>query len=145
MSVFRLIALAIYSSNFRIGTDLARSLWMGVRFDVVVLAYLCTLPVLALIFCLFWRQEFAYKQLINVSKHYLHWMFILICLLLAIDVGYYSYFQDHFNILVFGLIEDDTKALLLTFWKNYPLFLVFCFISFRLLFFTFSHSQNHEC
>ncbi len=125
MSVFRLIALAIYGSNFRIGTDLARSLWMGVRFDVVVLAYLCTPPVLALIFCLFWRQKFAYKQLINVSKHYLHWMFILICLLLAIDVGYYSYFQDHFNILVFGLIEDDTKALLLTFWKNYPIFWYF--------------------
>lgn len=121
MSIFRLIALFIYGSNMRMGADLARSLWMGVRFDVMVLAYLCSIPTLALIACLFLRHEVAYKQLIVWSQRYLYFIFFLVCVLLAIDVGYYSYFQDHFNILVFGLIEDDTKALLITFWKNYPL------------------------
>ena len=88
MSLFRLIALLIYGSNMRVGADLARSLWMGVRFDVMVLAYLCAIPSLALIACLFLRHEFAYKQLLIWSKRYLYLVFALVCVLLAIDVGY---------------------------------------------------------
>jgi hypothetical protein len=45
------------------------------------------------------------------------WTLLLICL--AVDTGYYSYFQDHINVLIFGLLDDDTLALLRTFWKNY--------------------------
>jgi hypothetical protein len=37
-----------------------------------------------------------------------------------IDYKYYSYFQDHINILIFGFFQDDTWALIKTFWHNYP-------------------------
>ena len=44
--------------------------------------------------------------------------------LLCIDFGFYSYFQNHMNILMFGVFEDDTKALFSTIVENYPVVLV---------------------
>jgi hypothetical protein len=42
-------------------------------------------------------------------------------LILCVDFGFYSYFQNHINILIFGIFEDDTKALFSTLAKNYRL------------------------
>jgi phosphoglycerol transferase MdoB-like AlkP superfamily enzyme len=40
------------------------------------------------------------------------------------DFGFYSYFKEHINILFFGLFDDDTSALMVTFWNNYPVVLI---------------------
>ncbi|MGB7401970.1 MAG: LTA synthase family protein [Arcobacter sp.] len=49
------------------------------------------------------------------------------------DFGFYSYFKEHINIIFFGLMDDDTKALLVTFWQNYNvvmiLFVFFIYLS----------------
>ena len=47
-------------------------------------------------------------------------LFVFLC----VDFGFYSYFQNHINILVFGFFEDDTAALISTFYENYNLFLI---------------------
>jgi phosphoglycerol transferase MdoB-like AlkP superfamily enzyme len=36
------------------------------------------------------------------------------------DFEFYGFFQDRLNVLVFGFFEDDTRALVSTIWKNYP-------------------------
>ena len=45
--------------------------------------------------------------------------FSIVTIILICDLSFYSYFQDHINVLFFGLFEDDTKAVLTTIWKNY--------------------------
>lgn len=55
-------------------------------------------------------------------------------LFLCADFGFYSYFKEHINILFFGLLDDDTKALMVTFWQNYNVILIlaifFIYLSF---------------
>jgi phosphoglycerol transferase MdoB-like AlkP superfamily enzyme len=58
---------------------------------------------------------------------------------LAIDFGFYSYFQNHLNVLVYGIFEDSTAALMSTIWENYNLLLVGCgFIVLYILIFIIS-------
>lgn len=125
MSGFRIATLWLYSGNDQVSPtytrDLLKALTMGVRFDAVVLGYLAVIPLLISLVCLHIRNDRTHFLFLKFARVYYFLFFILICVLLGLDVGYYSYFQDHFNILVFGLVEDDTSALLRTFWQNYPI------------------------
>lgn len=110
---------------------------LGLRFDWMILAYTMAIPFLSVVLiCPFakWRDSVLFKDFIlffSISS------FLLVSLILAADTGYYSYFQDHLNILVFGLIDDDTWALIKLFWKNYPVIwialasVVYTFLIFR--------------
>jgi phosphoglycerol transferase MdoB-like AlkP superfamily enzyme len=40
--------------------------------------------------------------------------------LLVVDFYYYRYFSSHFSISTFGIIDDDTKAVLQSIWEDYP-------------------------
>ncbi|MEZ0393229.1 MAG: LTA synthase family protein [Pseudobdellovibrionaceae bacterium] len=120
MSCFRFAALLIYGQSANWTMDLWKAFALGLRFDGSVLGYLLALPTLYLIIAAHLRSENFYHFFSRWVRPYYFLFFSLIGILLAIDTKYYSYFQDHFNILVFALVEDDTKALLLTFWRNYP-------------------------
>lgn len=115
MSCLRIFTFFLYSSlseyDFEQKKDLAKALWLGVRFDLSVLCYLMIIPFLIL----------AFKQPMKWVRRYYYVMWLLVAMILAADAGYYSYFQDHLNVLIFAFIEDDTTALLWTFWKNYPI------------------------
>lgn len=102
------------------GSELWRAYWVGMRFDLSALCYLAVIPLLALLLTSMTRQKKYFLLWSQTAKTYFvfSWSFLLICL--ATDTGYYSYFQDHINVLIFGLAEDDTAALIRTFWKNYP-------------------------
>jgi phosphoglycerol transferase MdoB-like AlkP superfamily enzyme len=136
MSGFRLAALLIYGQKSNWTTELVSAFIMGLRFDAVVVGYFLIPPCLYLVAALHLRQEKFYNLFGRIFRPYYSLVYFLVAALLAIDTQYYSYFQDHFNILVFGLIEDDTKALLVTFWKNYPVlwYFVFAAIGFWLIF-----------
>ncbi len=127
MSLFRFATWLIYGEKSQISAELFKAFWMGVRFDAVILAYVLTLPALVLIFGLNMRSEKVFMAFPKWARVYYALFFSLIGILLAIDIQYYSYFQDHLNILVFAFIEDDTIALLWTFWKNYPVLWYFFF------------------
>lgn len=89
--------------------DIFRSFLLGSRFDLSAICYISLL---------FWLVSFV-VSLQAAKKIWLlfltFWSFLLI-----IDIGYYSFYNDRINVLIFGLIEDDTWALILTMWKNYP-------------------------
>ena len=56
-----------------------------------------------------------------------------------IDFGYFSYFHDHINVLIFGIIDDDTVAVMKTIYANYPIFLgIFLFSLFAYFLFKIS-------
>ncbi len=94
--------------------DLGAAFWMGFRFDLSLISYFATLSVLL---------TFFLQSLRNFKKLLLgYWFGVLSILgtLFAIDYGFYSYFQDHLNLMFFGFFTDDTWALIKTFWNNYP-------------------------
>jgi phosphoglycerol transferase MdoB-like AlkP superfamily enzyme len=120
MAAFRLANWLLYGQHSPWSLELLHAFWMGFRFDSVVLGYVLTIPSIYLILALNLRSENLFQKFPHWVRGYYLFFFSLIGILLALDTQYYSYFQDHFNILVFALFEDDTWALLRTFWKNYP-------------------------
>ncbi|OFZ31239.1 MAG: hypothetical protein A2622_01175 [Bdellovibrionales bacterium RIFCSPHIGHO2_01_FULL_40_29] len=82
---------------------------LGFRFDLSATCYLTLI---------FWMISFFLPKIWS--------LFIWKCLLsfwgflLLVDIGYFSFYNDRLNVLMFGLFEDDTWALIKTFWKNYP-------------------------
>ncbi len=127
MSVFRLASLWLYNPQTPWNEDLLRALWIGLRFDATLLGYLLSLPALFLIGALQSRRRVFFESFRKWAGPYYLVTLALIGILLALDIKYYSYFQDHLNILVFAMFEDDTAALLRTFWKNYPVLWYFFF------------------
>lgn len=103
--------------------DLQQAMFLGLRYDLMPLAYINIIPFLILHLAYFLPG----KRSIRLSR----WLIILILTLgyivlwwiYVLDYSFYSYFQDHLNILFFGLFEDDTLAVLQSIWKNYNLLL----------------------
>jgi phosphoglycerol transferase MdoB-like AlkP superfamily enzyme len=141
MSGFRAFSYLYYGNLNELSafqSELMRAYWLGLRFDLSALCYIAVIPFLVsgiLAIPLFRISQFKVTHF--VKMYYLvFWPALLICLIC--DTGYYSYFQDHLNILLFGLFEDDTVALLKTVWKNYPIlkisfvFLIIVYLFYRL-------------
>ena len=89
--------------------EIARAFLLGFRFDLSAICYLTLLFwLVSLVIPKSWSLT-IWKALLTT------WSFLLI-----VDIGYYSFYNDRINVLVFGFFEDDTWALVKTFWKNYP-------------------------
>lgn len=128
MSGIRLLWLITYGKGdetthfFR---DLLVALWLGARFDLSAFCYLSLVSLMAwLAWLLFGPTRWAHQMLLWQRRL---WVLLLIFLafILVADFAFYGYFQDHLNVLVFGLIQDDTIAILRTVWKNYPVIKIF--------------------
>lgn len=128
MTGFRLIWFIFYKKGDEISHffyDFLRALILGMRFDLSTLCYM-TFP--SLLLWLLWFMigsstpfSFLHFDILKQQRRYWVVMLLTLLFLLAADFNYYGYFQDHFNVLIFGFFQDDTKALLKTFWKNYPI------------------------
>lgn len=107
-------------SNF---ADLRKAFLLGLRYDLMPLAYINAIPFLILHLAYF----FPGKRIIRITRFaiisVLTLGYIALLWLYVMDYSFYSYFQDHLNILFFGLFEDDTVAVLVSIWKNYNVLL----------------------
>ncbi|MDH4121653.1 MAG: LTA synthase family protein [Deltaproteobacteria bacterium] len=104
---------------------LLRAFWMGFRFDLAVICYLNVIPLLGLWGIQAWGKPLGWVLWRRAARWYLVGVYGAVSAILAGDMGFYSYFQDHYNVMIFGLWEDDTLALMQTFWKNYNLPVIF--------------------
>ena len=89
--------------------EILSSFVLGLRFDLSAICYLTLL---------FWLLSLFLPKATSLGVWKIcltFWSFLLL-----IDIGFYSFYNDRINVLMFGLIEDDTWALVKTFWKNYP-------------------------
>jgi phosphoglycerol transferase MdoB-like AlkP superfamily enzyme len=125
MGVVRLITYWVYGHAFPFSKDILHAFILGGRFDSMSLAYVVSIPLLVLIAVTPLRSEKIFESVGAFLRGYYQIMGVLMFALLALDVAYYSYFQDHLNLMMFGFFEDDTTALLRTFWANYPLVWIF--------------------
>lgn len=105
---------------------IAHAFWLGARFDLSIGCYAFTLPTLL------WLGGRAlavarpdWTQALTPWAWRALWLWsgawaALVSFLSMVDMGFYGFFQDRLNTLLFGFFEDDTSALITTIWKNYP-------------------------
>ena len=116
--------------------DILTAFYMGWKYDTLVISYLI-IPIffLFILLALIGNQKIFLWSRFPLRAYFLFFS-LLIPLILISDLGFYSFFQDHINILFFGLFEDDTSALIESIYKNYPLvealilFTLYAFFSF---------------
>ncbi len=114
-------------------TDTLYAYLLGLRFDGTILFYVNSIPLLlwftlglfSFIPALEVLLESCFKNFRNFLVPYLFVMLLTVNFIAAIDYGYYGFYQDRINILIFGFFEDDTWALVKTLWKNYPIIWIF--------------------
>ncbi len=141
MTIFRIVFFLYYNEVNELNTyyfDISKMLFLGFRIDLTVIGYIQVIPTLLLIALYYLKKGSLFKTFKTFLKYYLFISFVLVSLLLIADFGFYSYFKDHINILFFGLFEDDTFALMETFWQNYNVFIILTslFIYFIILYFS---------
>jgi len=140
MSAFRFAFFKYYGKGMDFSDlwlDVLKAFYMGIRYDLSVLAYLNVPVVSVLLILLFANGENLFRKCINFFKYYYTLSIGSLIVFLSIDFGFYSYFQNHLNVLVFGLFEDDTAAIISTLSQNYSLFLVISWfiLSYTVVFF----------
>ncbi len=138
MSLARVYLFVSYgaSSSYSI-FELLHTFWLGIRLDASILAYIYALPTLLVMFIWLLNAEFLQKYLYTFFRVYFLFFVTLLALLTFADLTYFSYFAEHATLMIFGVFDDDTEALLRTAFTNYnvPLLGVGVF-----LFFTFLYS-----
>ena len=99
--------------------DFKTAMFLGLRYDLVPLGYINALPFIVMNLAYLIPGKFTIKGIRFTVISFLAFGYCALIWLYICDYGFYSYFQDHLNILFFGFFEDDTMALLTTIWKNY--------------------------
>lgn len=118
-------------------SDFWRAFFLGVRFDGTIVAYINSFPLL-MVFLLYAVSGKVPSFFLKFSKAYYLLFFILVFFLNVMDLGFYSFFQDRLNVMIFGFFEDDTVALIKTIWSDYPVIWGACaFIGFVVISTTF--------
>lgn len=109
----------VYSS-----TDLVKAFFLGFRFDLSVICHWQALFLFVwFIFELTLPNSFKQswqKHFHRFTQYYFFCGFTLILFFSSMELGFYGFFKDRFNIMLFGFFEDDTWALIKLMWKNYP-------------------------
>jgi hypothetical protein len=147
MSLARLVFVLYFGELTSLTKDpllLLRAMWLGVRYDLMPIAYISALPFIFMNLAYLVPGKVTIKiartlvvSLVFLGLMVLGWLYVC-------DYAFYSYFQDHINVLFFGLFEDDTVAVLTSIWKNYnvPVWMAVIFFThfsfFRLVLFLFS-------
>lgn len=124
MSLARLgfsFAFGDWSELMSQAAEFKKALYLGLRYDLMPLAYINFLPFLLMQLGYLIPGKLTIKTLRFSVVSLLLFGYVLLGWVYIFDYAFYSYFQDHLNILFFGFFEDDTVALLTSVWKNYNL------------------------
>lgn len=127
MTLFRVVFFNYYSPLESLNGfyfDILNAFILGFRIDLTVVGYIFSIPTILLIIFYYIKKENLLGYFEKFLVYYLFICFLIISLFLCADFGFYSYFKEHINILFFGLLDDDTKALMITFWQNYNVILI---------------------
>ena len=141
--IFRVLLMTCFGSYSDLRPflgDLFCSYIVGLRYDTIVLAYVLVLPILVALVLLFVPKKFiALESFSNrILFFYAVPVYFILLWVLIIDFYFFKFFQSHLNLLAFGIIEDDTKAVLRSVWTDYPIVriviaLIVCFLGLRYL------------
>ncbi|MDR1940978.1 MAG: sulfatase-like hydrolase/transferase [Endomicrobium sp.] len=131
--------------------DVLKAFWLGLRFDLSVLAYVNSIVILILTILLFFKSYKAFKAAAFALRFYYWFAFTLIAFLNFVDMGFYTYFNEHLNILLFDFFTDDTAALIKTIAKDYRFLtalislIIISFVIYKLSSFTYKIMTSKHC
>jgi len=129
MSLSRLYLLLSHSSLFSYQlSELFSAFFLGMRLDSSVLAYVFSLGILLLFVIYLLRLKFLQKYLYPFFRVYFILFFALIFFMIFVDFSYFSFFGEHSTLMIFGVFDDDTDALVRTGLENYNIFFVLTII-----------------
>lgn len=135
MSVVRLYLFFTYGSRSTYNAlELFNTFWLGMRLDASILAYIYSIPVILVFLVWLLNLKFLQKYLYGFFKVYFILFLTVLSVLTFSDLTYFSFFGDHATLMIFGIFDDDTKALMETAFTNYNIPLV---IVLAVSFFTF--------
>lgn len=106
--------------------DILRAFVMGFRFDAKILAFsLLPLVILCLLQFLNYHKIKVHSFFHRFSLIYGLILMLVIVIISAIDFYFFKFFHTRISVLFFGIIEDDTTAVLKSVWTDYPIILIF--------------------
>jgi len=130
MTLIRTYIYVYFGSDTYPFKDILSAFFLGVRLDASVLSYIFLLPLIIIFFILVLRIKFVYKYIYTILRIYFLFMITLIFVISFSDIAYFSFFGEHATIMIFGVFDDDTNALLHTALENYNVgLIVFIFLS----------------
>ena len=130
---FTLFSLARIAFVFRFGgldlflehsTDVLKAIYVGFKFDTQIILYACLPVVLLNLLLVLIPSKRVQKAINSFSRYYLIFALSILGLVTLVDQQFYAFFQSHLNILVFGILEDDTQAVLTSVWTDHPIILL---------------------
>ncbi len=124
------------SSSFTF-LELFNTFLLGFRLDASILAYIFAPAVLLVLLVWLINLKFLQKYLYNFFRAYFVLFLSFLFLITFADLTYFSYFAEHSTLMIFGVADDDTEALVKTAFANYniPLVGVGIFLFFSLFYF----------
>lgn len=99
--------------------DLFRAFFVGLKFDLKVLTIALAPLLLLAILRLFTGERFG-KVFRKVYVGYGTLVLLLVVIFEVINFFFYKFYQTKINVIIFGFLEDDTRAVLVSLWKEYP-------------------------
>lgn len=101
-------------------SDLLLAFWTGFKFDTIIITYLFAVLLLFLIPLIITSSKKYVSFISRFYKIYFITISFLVLILVTIDYYYYRFFHSHLDAMAFGIVEDDTKAVLVSVWTDYP-------------------------
>ena len=126
MSVVRLYLFFSYGSHSTYNAlELLDTFWLGTRLDASILAYIYSVPILLVFLVWLLNLKFLQKYLYGFFKVYFIILLTILASLTFSDLAYFSFFGEHATLMIFGVFDDDTQALIKTAYTNYNIPIVF--------------------
>lgn len=118
LSLFRAFFLFYFSKGIDAvnASSALPALWMGLRVDAKWLS-LSLVPAYLILLLAYWKP-FFYKY----STLFAGLGLTCMVLLDAVNFRFFSFYKTPISPLVFGFLQDDTKAILQTLWHDWPIF-----------------------
>ncbi len=119
LQLFRLLLIAVYQEQIgaRAGAvSILQVITTGLRYDIST-AGAWVAPVFLLGLCVIWFPLTSYT---NALRHFAAVLFAVFSILVfGADLIFFGTYGDQFNQMIFGIVHDDTVAILITIWKEY--------------------------
>ncbi|MBL0708274.1 MAG: sulfatase-like hydrolase/transferase [Sulfurimonas sp.] len=116
--------------------ELFDAFFLGFRLDASILAYANTVGVLLIFIVWLFKMRFLQNYLYAFYRAYFVLSLTFISFLTFVDLIYFSFFGEHSTLMVFGIFDDDTQALIKTAFDNYNVWL-FTFLLLGFFFFLY--------
>lgn len=114
LTALRSFFIFYFGSSVQVDADLLKILLMGFRVDLkwslmlLIPAWLC------------WALGYWFTSLRQAAKGFAGLAAVLMMVLGVVNICFFSFYHTPISSIIFGLWQDDTRAILQTIWSDWP-------------------------